>query len=119
MKEEESAKETEPGLSEPEDQEVRSWVRGALKDVPDETVDVLGGVQKKLRQRSGGKFYADFWSTAKAPPTATLLGTSAIMLAIVLIAYAILFSLRGTPTRVNMEPSPIDVVAPTFSPPAR
>lgn len=93
-----------------QDEEVRNWLRGAMKDAPEAPVDVLGGVQKKLRERSGGKFYADFWSTAKAPPTATLLGTSAIMLAIVLLAYTILFSLRGQPKPVRMEPAPVDVV---------
>lgn len=94
-----------------EEDRLRSLIRGALKE-ESRPVDVLGGVQKKLRERSGGKFYADFWSTAKAPPTATLLATGVIMLAVIAVAYAILFPLSGRPERVPMDPVPIDVVAP-------
>jgi len=60
-------------------------------------VDVLGGVQQRLRERSGGKFYRDGWSTARHPPVATYLVTSLIMLAIVAVIYAILVPIEGTP----------------------
>ena len=51
-----------------DDEEVRALVRRALspealtKDVP----DLLGGVQKRIRRRSRGKFFADGWSTGQA-----------------------------------------------------
>jgi len=110
--------ETTPGndpVGEPDEAaeaDVRSLLRGALERDEAPNVDVLAGVQQKLRERSGGKFYADVWSTAKQPPTATFLVTSAVMLAIVLIAYAILAPLRGKPEIVPTRPEPIQVVAP-------
>ena len=48
--------------------------------------DLLPGVQKKIRQRSRGKFYGDGWSTSKAHPS-TYLVTSLIMLVILLAIY--------------------------------
>ena len=101
----------ESRLSDPDDtrDEVRKLVKGALSGEP-APVDVLAGVQKKLRERSGGKFYADEWSTAKQPPTLTFLVTSALMLAVVLIAYAVLAPLRGQAESVKTEPAPIDVL---------
>jgi predicted PurR-regulated permease PerM len=47
--------------------------------------DVLAGFQKKVRERSDGKFYADGWSTARHPPVNTYLVTSILML--FLLAY--------------------------------
>ena len=92
--------------------DVRSLLRGALEREEAPKIDVLAGVQQKLRERSGGKFYADLWSTAKQPPTATFLVTSAVMLAIVLIAYAILAPLRGKAEIVPTQPAPVEIVAP-------
>jgi hypothetical protein len=93
----------------PRDAKVRSWLKGALASEPG-SVDVLAGVQKKLRERSGGKFYRDEWSTAKQPPTLTFFVTSALMLVFVLIAYAVLSPLRGRAESVKTEPAPIDVL---------
>ncbi|HEX7671898.1 MAG TPA: hypothetical protein VF395_20025, partial [Polyangiaceae bacterium] len=91
---------------------VRSLLKGALGGAPDSSPDVLAGVQKKLRDRSGGKFYADEWSTAKPSPTLTFLVTSALMFAIVLLAYAVLSPLSSKPERVKMEPQPVEILAP-------
>ncbi len=100
------------GEQEPEDA-MRDWLKGALggaeKAPP---VDVLSGVQKKLRDRSGGKFYADAWSTAKQPPILTFLVTSAIMLVVIALTYAVLAPLRGKPERVTTEPAPVQIIAP-------
>jgi len=96
----------------PGDAEVKSWLRGALDKDDAPHVDVLQGVQQKLRERSGGKFYADAWSTAKQPPIATFLVTSAVMLAIVLTAYAILAPLSGKPDVVPTRPEPVQIVSP-------
>jgi hypothetical protein len=92
--------------------EVQSWLKDALRAEAAPPVDVLSGVQKKLRERSGGKFYADLWSTSKQPPIVVFLVTSAVMLVVVLVAYAVLAPLRGRPEPVRTEPAPIDVVAP-------
>jgi hypothetical protein len=93
----------------PRDADVQRLLRGALRGEP-ASVDVLSGVQKKLRERSGGKFYADEWSTAKQPPTLTFLVTSALMLGAILLAYAVLAPLRGQAESVKTEPAPIDVL---------
>jgi len=93
------------------DSEIRGWLHGAL-DRDETPVDVLTGVQQKLRERSGGKFYADFWSTAKQPPIATFLVTALVMLAVVIIAYAILAPLRGSPEVVPTRPEAVQIVAP-------
>ncbi len=88
---------------------IRDLLRGALgKDQP-EVPDVLRGVQRKLRQRSRGKFYADAWSTAKQPPINTYLITSLVMLAIVFFVWAVLSPLSGAPASVD-PPAPINVV---------
>ena len=47
---------------------------------------VLPGVQKKLRQRSKGKFYADGWSTGSSPRS-TYFVTSLVMLVILAAIY--------------------------------
>ena len=105
-------RDSESRLSDPDDAhdaDVRKLVKGALRADP-ASVDVLAGVQKKLRERSGGKFYADEWSTAKQPPTLTFLVTSALMLVVVAIAYAVLAPLRGQAESVKTEPVPVDVL---------
>jgi hypothetical protein len=91
---------------------MRNLLKGVLGTSATASPDVLAGVQKKLRDRSGGKFFADEWSTAKPSPTLTFLVTSALMLVIVLVTYAILSPLSSRPERVKMEPVPVDVVVP-------
>ena len=90
--------------------ELRRLLRGGLPAT--EPPDVLAGVQKKLRERSGGKFYSDRWSTEKNPPIATYLVTSAIMLAIVFVLYALLSPLVGDPEPVQNEPAPVQILPP-------
>lgn len=76
----------------------------------DSTVDLLQSVQTKLRQRSGGKFYAEGWSLSKHPPISTYLITSLLMLALLLVLYAALFSFSGDPKAIIIEPPPIRVL---------
>lgn len=73
------------------------------------SVDVLRRVQGALRERSGGKFYADGWSTTRHPPFGTFFVTSLMMLAIVAIIYAILAPLVGEPIQLPQEPAPVNV----------
>ncbi len=94
-----------------EDEGLRSMVRGALR-VSDEPPDVLAGFQKKVRERSDGKFYADGWSTAKHPPINTYLVTLLMMLLALGVIYALLSPLSGNAERVNNRAAPVNVVAP-------
>jgi hypothetical protein len=52
-------------------------------------VDLLDGVQRKIRQRSRGRFYADGWSTGRAA-VSTYVVTALLMLGILVIAYFVL-----------------------------
>jgi hypothetical protein len=91
------------------DEALRSVLRGALReDGP--APDVLAGVQKKIRERSGGKFYADGWSTAKHPPLNTYLITSLLMLAVLGLSYALLSPLVGSAEPVRNQPAPVQVL---------
>lgn len=89
--------------------ELRSALKGAARE---EAPDVLGGFQRKLRERSRGKFYADGWSTSRHPPINTYLITSLIMLAVLGIVYALLAPLSGEPVPVENTPQPIQVISP-------
>jgi hypothetical protein len=95
------------------DDDVQRLVKSAFDDSDElSNVDVLGGVQQRLRERSRGKFYRDGWSTVRHPPFATYFITSLMMLAIMAIIYAILTPLVGAPVRVNPEPAPIQILPP-------
>jgi len=74
--------------------------------------DVLAGFQKKLRERSGGKFYEDGWSTSRHPPINTYLITSLLMLAVLGVIYALLAPLSGEPVPVENEPEPVQIIGP-------
>ena len=105
-------REGEPPPDDAEDERLRALLKGALTDEESPNSDVLAGVQKKLRQRSRGKFYGDAWSTAKSPPIGTYLVTSALMLAVVLIVWALLGPLSGDPAPVDVAPVPVQIMAP-------
>jgi len=93
---------------EPEES-LRSMLRGALRE-EEPPPNVLAGVQKRIRERSKGKFYADGWSTAKHPPLNTYLVTSLLMLAILVISYALLSPLVGSPVPVRNQPVPVQLI---------
>ena len=105
---------TDPGHdldgSEPSDADdsLRSLLRGALREEAP-APNVLAGVQKKIRERSKGKFYADGWSTAKAPLN-TYLVTSLLMLAVLIVSYALLSPLVGSPEPVRNQPVPVQLI---------
>jgi hypothetical protein len=88
---------------------IRDLLRGAFGEETSDVPDVLRGVQRKIRQRSRGKFYADGWSTTKQPPITTYLITSLVMLAIILFVWAVLSPLSGDPAPVD-PPAPVNVV---------
>jgi hypothetical protein len=73
-----------------DDIDVRDLLRGALRPPPGAIApELLGGVQRKIRQRSRGKFYGDGWSTAQAPRS-TYLVTSVIMLVLIVVIAVLL-----------------------------
>ena len=98
--------ESEPG----EDAGLSRLLRGALDAVPDAAPDVLRGVQRKLRERSQGKFYANGWSTTRYAPISTYFVTSLMMLSFVVFIYFVIHPLAGSPTMVQTTPVPIQVV---------
>ena len=96
-----------------ENEELAADLRSALKGgVSEEPPDVLAGFQKKLRERSGGKFYEDGWSTIRHAPINTYLITSLLMLAVLGIIYAFLAPLSGEPVPVENTPQPVQIISP-------
>ena len=80
---------SEGGGTRLDDAEVRSLLRSLLRVSSSSPVSVLPGVQRKIRQRSHGKFYADGWSTGGSPPS-TYIVTSVVMLVVMVVAYFVL-----------------------------
>lgn len=70
-----------------DDVDVRDLLRQAL--APDKPVDeerIVGGVQKRIREGSEGRYFADGWSTSR-DPQGTYLTTSLVMLALLALTY--------------------------------
>jgi hypothetical protein len=104
-------------MTEAEDEELGADLRSALKGGTAEAApDVLSGFQRKMRERSRGKFYADGWSTSRHPPINTYLITSLLMLAVLGIIYALLAPLAGEPVPVENSPEPVQVISPAPKP---
>ncbi len=90
-------------------EELPSWMKSALGGKEDAGVDVLRGVQDRLRERSGGKFYRDGWSTTRHAPFATYFITALLMAATIVLIYAIVTPVIPDPVP---HPKPIQVIAP-------
>jgi hypothetical protein len=82
-RDQEPERESTPRLDE---DEVRSLLRQAMRVDRRKPVSVLPGVQRKIRQRSRGKFYADGWSTGRSP-SSTYIVTSLVMLMVLAVIY--------------------------------
>lgn len=111
----ESSAQAEPDygeLDEAGSDSLRDLLRGAAEQDNPPMPDVLSGVQRKIRVRSRGKYFADAWSTARQPPISTYLVTSLVMLAIAVFVYLVLSPLSGAPAKVE-PPAPIHVVPPS------
>ncbi|MCK6587082.1 MAG: hypothetical protein L6Q76_05795 [Polyangiaceae bacterium] len=80
----------EPEGGDLDEVDLREMMR-SLMDRPPEGAppNILGGVQRKLRTRSRGKFYGDGWSTARTPRS-TYLITSLFMLALIAFVFLVL-----------------------------
>ena len=76
------------GAHDADQESVRSILRRAkIRRVPE--VDLLPGVQRRIRDRSRGRFYGDGWSR-RGSPTSTYVVTSLLMLVILVIVYFVL-----------------------------
>jgi hypothetical protein len=74
--------------SAPDSGKLRDLLRKAAEaPVPPPRTDLLKGVQKQLRTRSQGKFYADGWATREDNPRSTYLITAALMLFLLFLVY--------------------------------
>lgn len=93
------------------EQPLASWMKDALGGAEEEgaRVDVLRGVQDRLRERSGGKFYRDGWSTTRHAPFATYFITALLMLATVVLIYAIIAPVIPDPVP---QTKPVQVISP-------
>ena len=72
--------------------DVRDLLRSALEPPPPkpkEDAQLMKGVQRRLRVRSKGKFYADGWSTSRSPRS-TYLITSIFMLVLIAFVFLVL-----------------------------
>lgn len=69
--------------------DVKDLLRAALAPPDEDDERLQRGVQKQIREASKGRFYADGWSTAKAPKE-TFFVTSVLMLVVVLLAWFLL-----------------------------
>jgi hypothetical protein len=70
-----------------DDEQVRSLLKRALATdvVAKDTPDLLQGVQRRIRRRSRGKFFADGWSTGQAKVGYVLIAL--VTLVLVAVAY--------------------------------
>jgi hypothetical protein len=67
---------------------VRALLRRSLSRDVESAPDLLAGVQRRIRDRSRGKFYADGWSTTQARMNYVLIGLLTLLL--VVLAYFVL-----------------------------
>lgn len=75
-------------MSDQEEEEnpaLSALLKRSLKDEPAEDKKLLENVQRKIRQRSKGKFYADGWSTTQSRLNYILI--AAVMLVTVVVVY--------------------------------
>jgi hypothetical protein len=69
--------------------DVKDLLRAALRPPEEDDERLQRGVQKQIREASRGRFYADGWSTAKAPKE-TFLVTTLLMLLVIVVTWALL-----------------------------
>jgi hypothetical protein len=85
-----SGRSSAPPLDDFDEIDLRESLRSALRPPPGSVApSLLGGVQRKLRTRSRGKFYGDGWSTARSPRS-TYLITSILMLVLIGLVFLVL-----------------------------
>ena len=77
--------ERDPLDDDPEGQAVRALLKRSLARDAEDAPNLLPGIQRRLRKRSRGKFFADGWSTINTRTSYILIGLSTLLL--VALAY--------------------------------
>jgi hypothetical protein len=70
------------GAEPDENDPVRHWIKRSLaeSELSPKMPDLLPGVQRRIRLRSRGKFFADGWSTTQARTSYVLVGVITLLL---------------------------------------
>ena len=65
-----------------ENDPLRDWIKRSMAEsaLAPKMPDLLPGVQRRIRVRSRGKFFADGWSTTQARTSYTLVGVITLLL---------------------------------------
>jgi len=86
------------GDGELDEVDVKDLLRDALAPPRTSGHTIAAGVHRRLREGSGGRYFADGWSTTPAP-RATFLVTSLLMLVVIVLAWLYLspWGLRPLP----------------------
>ena len=71
-----------------DDDAMRALLKRSMSRDGDDAPDLLAGVQRRIRARSRGKFFADGWSTQQARFSYALVGLLTLLL--VALAYFVL-----------------------------
>ena len=74
-----------PEISSEDRDPLRALLKRSLSRNPPAAPSLLAGVQRRIRQRSRGKFFADGWSTAQTRVSHVLIGL--LTLLVVAAAY--------------------------------
>jgi hypothetical protein len=74
--------------SDADESAMRALLKRSLSRDSETAPDLLAGVQRRIRARSRGKFFADGWSTTQARVNYALIGILTLLLAV--LAYAML-----------------------------
>jgi hypothetical protein len=78
----------EPAEDERDERAVRELLKRSLAADEENAPDLLAGVQRRIRIRSRGKFFADGWSTTQTRASYILIGITTLLL--VVLAYCML-----------------------------
>ena len=78
----------EPAEDEGDARAVRDLLKRSLAADEENAPDLLAGVQRRIRVRSRGKFFADGWSTTQTRASYVLIGITTLLL--VVLAYCML-----------------------------
>ena len=84
----ETATPTAEEAGEADAQAMRALLKRSLARDGENAPDLLAGVQRRIRARSRGKFFADGWSTTQARVNYALIGILTLLLAV--LAYYML-----------------------------
>jgi hypothetical protein len=77
-----------PEVDDADARAVRALLKRSLARDEENAPDLLAGVQRRIRMRSRGKFFADGWSTHQARASYALIGLATLLL--VVLAYLVL-----------------------------